>query len=54
MPKLSEFERYIKELSQALGHRDRHAPNSNATSKSLAKRWVTGTATPGLPITAEG
>ena len=25
MPKLSEFERYIKELSQALGHRDRHA-----------------------------
>ena len=33
MPKLSEFERYINELSQALGH---------------------GTATPGLPITAEG
>src|SRR5712692_9301635 len=25
MPKLSEFERYINELSQALGHRDRHA-----------------------------
>src|SRR5438128_3594660 len=25
MPKLSEFERYIKELSQALGHQDRHA-----------------------------
>src|SRR5437016_7982806 len=25
MPKLSEFERYIKELSQALGRRDRHA-----------------------------
>jgi SRSO17 transposase len=25
MPKLSEFDRYINELSQALGHRDRHA-----------------------------
>ena len=25
MPKLSEFERYINKLSQALGHRDRHA-----------------------------
>src|SRR4029434_6621030 len=24
MPKLSEFERYIKELCEALGHRDRH------------------------------
>src|ERR687895_964509 len=25
MPKVSEFERYINELSQALGHQDRHA-----------------------------
>src|SRR6266508_4801794 len=25
MPKLSEFERYIKQLCEALGHRDRHA-----------------------------
>ena len=24
MPKLGEFERYIKELCEALGHRDRH------------------------------
>src|SRR5512132_2884533 len=27
--------------------------NSNATLMSSAKRWVTGTATPVLPITAE-
>src|SRR5213593_683339 len=25
MPKLAEFERYIKQLCAALGHRDRHA-----------------------------
>ena len=24
MPKLGEFERYIKQLCEALGHRDRH------------------------------
>ena len=24
MPKLDEFERYIKQLCEALGHRDRH------------------------------